>query len=369
MSELQSLVDRWNDLLGPNPYLQAALTVVLFLVLGKVAELLARVLLSPLLRARASTLPQQITHTLTRPVFVTVFVFGLMIATTIVAPGARSEWVILAVLKTILVVVWIGFGLRASELILFALGRRVPPPAFVQPGTTPLLRILMMITAFMIGAYAILLAWDVNVTGLVASAGILGLAVSFAAQDTLGNIVAGISILADKPYRIGDYIVLDTGERGAVIHVGLRSTRLLTRDDVEVSIPNGIMGKAKIVNESGGPVINYRLRVPVRVAYGTDIDQAMNLMLELAAVHPTICDSPEPRVRLRSLGESELNFELLAWISNPAERGLVVHELNCQLYKAFHQADIRIPFPQRDLHVRDWPADPGAVPDPLRAAQ
>jgi small-conductance mechanosensitive channel len=222
----------------------------------------------------------------------------------------------------------------------------------------------------------VLIAWDVNVTGLVASAGILGLAISLAAQDTLSNLVAGIAILTDKPYRIGDYIVLDTGERGAVTAIGLRSTRLLTRDDVEVSIPNGVMGRAKIVNESGSPVRKYRLRVPVRVSYGSDIDQVMALMLGAAAEHPQVCDVPEPRMRLRTFGDSGLEFEMLCWIDQPANRGLVLHELNCSIYRIFAREGIVMPIPQQEVHLRGSSArgtsqesfqDPAQEPEDLPA--
>ena len=82
--------------------------------------------------------------------------------------------------------------------------------------------------------YLIFQFWGINVTAWLASAGIIGIAIGFAAKDTLANFFAGIFILADTPYNLGDYINLDTGERGKVVHVGLRTTRLLTRDDVEV---------------------------------------------------------------------------------------------------------------------------------------
>ncbi len=118
---------------------------------------------------------------------------------------------------------------------------------------------------------------------------------SLAAQGTLGNLVAGIAILTDKPYRIGDYIVLDTGERGAVTAIALRSTRLLTRDDVEVSIPNGVMGRAKIVNESGSPERKYRLRVPVSSC------PSRNRRSSSGGRQPR----QQPRIQLRNQGTSQ----------------------------------------------------------------
>ncbi len=161
-----------------------------------------------------------------------------------------------------------------------------------------------------------------------------------------------MSILADRPYQVGDYITLDTGERGEVTHIGLRSTRLLTRDDVEISIPNSVMGNAKIVNESGGPYQKFRIRIKVGVAYGSDLDEIEQVLVQPAADHEEICDTPKPRVRLRGFGSSSLDFELLAWVEQPVFRGRLEHELNCAVYKAFADHGIEIPFPQQDLHIK-----------------
>ncbi len=181
------------------------------------------------------------------------------------------------------------------------------------------------------------------------------MALSFAAQDTLSNLFAGVAILADRPYKIGDFIVLDSGERGQVTHIGLRSTRLLTRDDVEVSIPNGVMGHAKIVNQAGGPPRRFRVRVAVGVAYGSDIDKVMEILNGIAADHPKVYSTPEPRVRFRRFGESSLDFELLCWIERPVDQGLLSHELHCEIYKRFLTECVQIPFPQRDLHIKQMP--------------
>lgn len=297
---------------------------------------------------------------------------GLLVATTTAELPPRMEALMLALVKSMLVLVWVGAGIRGGRLAVEAAGRRLEPPAWARPATAPLLNNLLGVFLVLAGAYAILIAWDVNVTGLVASAGIVGLALSFAAQDTLGNLFAGVAILIDQPYRIGDYIVLDSGERGQITHIGLRSTRLLTRDDEEVSIPNGIMGRAKIVNESGGPHVKYRLRVRIGVAYGSDIDQVMAVLLRIAADYPDVCPAPEPRVRLRGFGDSSVDFELLVWIAEPAGRGLALHELNCQIYQTFAREGITIPFPQLDVHFRRWTrasASNGDSPEQPRAVK
>lgn len=361
MEETLAAAERWLDYLGPSPYLRALAVVVLFLLLAAAAEFVVSAALARLLRRWTGGPGDRIALLARRPVFLTVALGGLAIATLMLGMGERAEGITLGLLQTVVILSWVAFGVRASRAFLAGQSLRDPPPAWARETTGPLLANLLLVVLVLAGAYAVLLAWDVNVTGLVASAGILGLALSFAAQDTLGNLFAGVAILTDQPYRIGDYIVLDSGERGRVVGIGLRSTRLLTRDDEEVSIPNGIMAKAKIVNESGGPHARFRLRVPIGVAYGSDIDHVMRVLLEVAVAHPQVCREPEPRIRLRAFGESSLDFQLLVWIEQPAMRGLALHELNCEIYRAFAREGISIPFPQRDVHIRGWqPPVPGA---------
>ncbi len=192
-------------------------------------------------------------------------------------------------------------------------------------------------------------------TAWLASAGIAGIAIGFAAKDTLANLFAGVFILADSPYKIGDYVVLDSGERGQVTHIGIRSTRLLTRGDVEITIPNAVMGNSKISNESGGPYTKYRLNVKIGVAYGSDIDQVRELLLDIAQKEPGVCDEPYPRVRFRAFADSALALELLCWVENPEFRGRVLDALNTEIYKRFNSEGIEIPYNKQDVYIKQMP--------------
>ncbi len=344
------------DFLQPYPYLQALLIVVLFLVLAVLVDRVISGVVSRVVSRTETQIDDRLVAILHRPIFTTVALMGLILATLQLDMNYLVLLGTIGIIKTLLVLIWLIFGLRLSSMMLGAMKRQEDRFQFVQQTTEPLLKNAAAVLLFVAAAYTILIAWDVNVTGLVASAGILGLALSFAAQDTLANLFAGVAILADRPYQIGDYVILDSGERGQVTHIGLRSTRLLTRDDVEISIPNSVMGNAKIVNEAGGPPSRYRIRASVGVAYGSDIDKVMDVLVGVATEHPKIHSDPEPRARFRTFGESSLDFDLLCWIERPADRGLVVHELNCAIYKGFEAEGIAIPFPQRDLYIKEMPA-------------
>jgi MscS family membrane protein len=126
---------------------------------------------------------------------------------------------------------------------------------------------------------------------------------------------------------------------------------ILTRDDIQISIPNSLITNTKIINESA-PEPRFRVRIKVGVAYCTNVDQAECILLSIAQNNNLVAPLPEPRVRFRNLGKSSLDLELLCWAHRPEYRGRLIHNLNHQIYKAFDAVDIQIPLPQRDIHLQ-----------------
>ncbi|MFB6131729.1 MAG: mechanosensitive ion channel family protein [Salinigranum sp.] len=200
-------------------------------------------------------------------------------------------------------------------------------------------------------AGSLLMLYDVDVTPILGAAGIAGVAVGFAAKDTVANFFGGIALYFDDTYRIGDYVVLEGGEAGTVVKVGIRSTTLRTRDEVLVTVPNSVLNAAKIVNESA-PGRRKRIRVKVGVAYGTDLDEFEGVVLDVAAEEPLVLDSPQPRMRFRAFGDSALQYELLCWVDHPTRAARATHELNRAIYVALGEADIEIPYPKREVTYR-----------------
>lgn len=203
------------------------------------------------------------------------------------------------------------------------------------------------------GTIAVLLSvWEYSISPLLGAAGVAGIAVGFAAKDTVANFFGGIALYFDDTYKLGDFIELDSGEAGTVVSVGIRSTTLMMRDEVLVTVPNSVLNAAKVINQSA-PKRRKRLKVPIGVAYGTDIDAFEELVLEIAAEESLVLDSPKPRMRFRSFGNSALQYELLCWVASPTRAAKATHKLNRTMYKALTEADIDIPFPQREIHVSD----------------
>jgi MscS family membrane protein len=146
-------------------------------------------------------------------------------------------------------------------------------------------------------------------------------------------------------------VVLAGGERGEVVNIGIRSTRIRTRDDVLVSIPNSLMASAKIINESS-LVPQYRVRCRLGVAYRSDLAEVERVLLESVRSNSHILQDPEPRVRFRSFGDWAIEVELLAWIKEPRDRGLVRDQIIRGIQQAAREGKLEIPYPQQEVAYR-----------------
>jgi len=300
-----------------------------------------------------SVIDDRIMRDLRKPVFATVLYSGLTLAVAAAKLPVGTS-VLVNLLVSLIVASWMRAALYVSNSVLHGLEKQ-HRFTLVEPRTVPLFDLTIKLGTILVGSYVLLLIWGVNPIGWLASAGIVGIAVGFAAKDTLANLFSGFFIVADAPYKLGDYINLDTGERGEVSAIGLRSTRLLTRDDVEITIPNGVIANAKIVNESGGPYLKIRNRIRVGVAYGSDVDQVCEVLQSVGDAHAETCAHPHPCVRMRGFGASSLDFDLLVWIEHPQDRGRITHELLMQIYKTFDEIGIEIPFSKHDVYVKELP--------------
>jgi len=347
----EALHPAWT-LLAEYPPLLALIVIVSGLALAFLARSILLVAGLRLIERLPGELADRLLRLVATVLALLIAYLALALAVKVLGLPEQTERIMLRVLPSLLVLQLMRHAMRAAHLGLEILGSLRDRFQVIEERTLPLFDLLITLLIVAIAAYALLMIWEIDPTAWLASAGVVGIAVGFAARETLANLFGGFTIIADAPYKVGDYIVFDTGERGEVTKVGIRSTRILTRDDVEVTMPNSIMANTKIVNESGGVWERFRIRLRIGVAYGSDVDRVVELLESLAADHPTVCREPTPRVRMRGFGDSSLDFELLCWVSRPAERGLVSHELYMKIYRAFEREGIVIPFPQRDVWMR-----------------
>jgi small-conductance mechanosensitive channel len=191
-------------------------------------------------------------------------------------------------------------------------------------------------------------------TNLAIIAGALSVGIGFGLQNIVNNFISGIILLFERPIRTGDWIIVGNTE-GYVRKISIRSTQIETFDRADVIVPNSELISNQVTNwmlhDPWGRVI-----VPVGVAYGSDVEKVREVLLKVAMEHPLVITdglrvSP-PRVLFRSFGDNSLNFELRCFIRNVDQRLATLSELNFAIEKALREANIQIPFPQRDLHLR-----------------
>ncbi len=203
----------------------------------------------------------------------------------------------------------------------------------------------------LIGLVVLLQTAGIDLTTLNVLVGALGIGVGFGLQNIVNNFISGLIILLERPIKIGDRIEVGNIE-GDVVKIGGRSTTVLTNDNISVIVPNSKFIVENVVNWSHNER-KVRFRIPVGVAYGTDIHLVERTLLEVAKENQDILNNPEPVVRFLEFGDSGLLFELRAWTMTLIhKKGKLISALNFAIYEKFKAHKIDIPFPQRDIHIR-----------------
>ncbi len=347
--------NQWLSQISTNPWMRQAMILLIAFFLAILVRLLFTRVIRLFTQKTETDIDNKIAQALRKPAVYTVILVGIMLAYLEFEAPTQVNYLVLGIIQTYIGLLWSVALMRVGHVFLEVVSKNVDRFSFIEPRTLPLFDMVLKVVVIGGFLYAVCLAWHVPLTSWLTSAGVLGIAVGFAAKDTLSNLFSGVFIVADSPYKVGDFVVLDNTIRGQVLEIGMRSTRLLTRDDIEVTVPNAVIANSQIVNQTGGPHEKMRVRIKVEAAYGSDVDQVEEVLLGCVENADNVCDQPAPRVRFREFGASGLVFELLAWIDQPVFRGRVMHELNRRVYKAFNTESIEIPYAKQDVYVKELP--------------
>ena len=220
----------------------------------------------------------------------------------------------------------------------------------LAPVTTLLVRVARVVVA--ISAVIILLSYfGVNVTAFAALLGLGGLALSLAAQDTIADAISGFIILVDQPFRIGDRIeIQEEGTWGGVVEIGLRTTRIRTRDNRMVIVPNAVIGKDQVVNYTF-PDPRYRIETHVTIAYGTDIEEARQVIIDtVRQVEGILPDKPVDAL-YDEIGDWAMIFRVRWWIESYEDTRRVIDRVHTALQHGLDEAGLESPFPSQDLNL------------------
>lgn len=258
-----------------------------------------------------------------------------------------SPLTILKGLVSLVVLLWLaGFIARFLDVQINRL-----------PNLTPSLKVLISkifkITLVVVALLVALESFGIDLTALAVFGGAIGLGLGFGLQKVVSNLVSGIILLLDRSVKPGDVIEV-ANSFGWVNSLGARYVSVLTRDGVEHLIPNEHLITEKVVNWSHSSS-KVRLKIPIGVAYDADVRKAMDLCLEAANESKRILPAPGPVCRLMEFGDSAVNLELRVWIDDPVHGVTNVRsEVLLAIWDKFHEHQIGIPYPQRDVHIRSY---------------
>ncbi len=214
----------------------------------------------------------------------------------------------------------------------------------VSVAIVKILRLIFIGTGLVVAADQM----GIKVITLISTLGVAGIAIGLAAQQTISNMIAGIIILVDRPFKEGDFVDLDD-VYGQVESITMRSTVLRTLDNTTVDLPNHKIIESKIVNHSNYPAV--RVRIPFGIAYKEFIPKAQEILLKTVEKMPQILKNPAPEVNVTNIGESSIDMELMVWINNPSIEVPLGYELRKKIKMALDDAGIEIPFPHRQIFV------------------
>ena len=244
----------------------------------------------------------------------------------------------------VVVLLVITFYLITARIFEAALRKTTMQDSLVKITVRSLYRGLVII----VGLILVLGQLGINVTAAIAGVGVLGLAVGFAAQQTLANIFSGFGIFVDKLYTAGDWVRIDDNY-GEVVHISLRTTKIRTLDNTFISVPNSLVTSSPITNYSEEGLL--RITARVNIGYKESIDKARTALLKTVSDIKGVKKKPVPMVVVDKLGDSGVELLVRIWVDEPGFEQKYYFLLTEACKQALDKAKISIPFPQRDIHI------------------
>ncbi|WP_158308876.1 mechanosensitive ion channel family protein [Methanocella arvoryzae] len=327
--------------------LTAGFIIVIFMALSEVARYLVKKVAPVLVKHTSSTLDDELLASIRNPIAVLFLVTGVYLAVKSIdnlSPDLIETLDHTALAALVLVVAYFVSNLLTALLRWYS--REVAPhtDSDLDDHLIPFAEKLASAVIYLLAFLIILSAFGIKITALVASMGIAGIAVALAAQESLSNIFGAVAVLMDRPYRVGDRLLIPGTGQGDVVDIGMRSTRVMTRTRQLLVIPNKDMANAEIVNLSL-PDPRLRLKLQVGVAYNADLDKACKVLVEIAEANEQVLKEPRPSSYVASLGDFAVQIVLLAWIDDYRKDLDVTDQLYRQILVRFKEENIEISYP------------------------
>jgi MscS family membrane protein len=336
-----------------NPYARAVFVFTGFFIAAKITYFFLTHLVARLTRKTTTQLDDMILSRVKGPIYYLIILAGLSAALNVLPLVPVVKVNLSRVLVSI--VIAISCYLAASIINLTVrtwfdqrktiLGRAKGQELIII--SRKILNFIIFVLLFIF----ILKLWQIEVTPLIASLGIAGFILGFALKDIFANIFGGVALIADKSFKIGDFIKLDTGEMGEIIDIGLRSTRIKSFEEGnEIIVPNSTLVMTKITNY-GRPLVHLKMVINIGVAYGSDVGKVKEILLDCVRKLKEVLEDPPPNVYFMEMADFSLNFRIVFWIRDYRDRFNIQDRVISSAYQELQAQGIKIPFPTRTIYL------------------
>ena len=339
-----------------NQWAEFLVLLVVWMLIGILVMLAIRALTRLTLRTESTEIDDKVIRTISGPVLLLVFGYGLIQSMHVLdsIPDTLVDS-ILFLYEALVALIVLYLTYKIFRLVFIPMARTVNRRRHKEFDRTvyDLFESVGAVVIVVLGAFWVLSAFGINVTVFLAGAGVAGLVLAFAMQDTLSNYFSGLHLMLDKPFDIGDTIELD-GEFMRVLRIGMRSTRLYNIFDHEIEIvPNNLIANQMISNVTK-PDTEYRVSVEVGVAYGSPVAKVKEILMEAVTSNDEVVideGDKRPRVNFTDFGDSALQFRVRFFVKDVLEQWRVMTAVREHIDRRFREEGITIPFPQRTVSL------------------
>jgi small-conductance mechanosensitive channel len=346
---MDGLSNIFSRIIG-NDYLKFLFILAVSVVVAVVAKTVFRQVLKPLAKKTKTKIDDLIIKSISSIIFYVVVILGFKIGiqhfdfgTEIYSSLVNSLFILIVVVMILRIITnfsrhWLEEWASKTE-------------STADDRLIPLVGKILKVITIVLGIFFIFDTWDINLSPLLATAGIAGIAIGFAVRDSLANVLGGIQLVLDKTFKVGDKVQLDSGEMGVIMDIGIRSTKLRTYDNELIYIPNGILANTKVKNFTV-PDLSIRVNVDFGVEYGSDPEQVRNVVLDAIKKVDTVIAEPEPAVHFMNMSDFSLDFVARVWVQDYNDAYVTKLKVTDEIYNALNKAQIGIPFPTRTVYTK-----------------
>lgn len=337
-----------------NRYLQSLILLSLFFVMSQIVVFVSQKIILKLTKRTKTDIDDLIVAKTNKPISLILLLIGLRLA--IIPHSIQQNLLDITehLISTLIIAIVTYIVVVVFDILISNWGKKFASKteSKVDDDIVILFQRFSRISVSFIGVIFILDAWGIKVGPLLASLGIAGIAVAFALQNTLGNIFGGVSLIVDRSVRVDDFIRLDDGTDGFVTDIGLRSTKIKSKDGDLIIIPNGKLADSKIYNYHR-PLPTTRVTVEFGVKYGSDTESVKKIVLNEINKIREVMKEPLPQVIFNELGEFALKFKAYFWVSSIEKKMEAKEAAVAAIYNALNKNKIIIPFPTRTVYMKE----------------